>query len=83
MKLNKGLIAAADSETYEPSLIAGQKQIIDSAGLVANQRELSDGTLGTDIKSAKLANQVSIAESDTFLAIKDLNAEALDRSSLK
>jgi hypothetical protein len=87
MKLNKGLIAAADSETYEPSLIAGQKQIIDSAGLVANQRELSDGTLGTDIKSAKLANQVSIAESDTFLAFKDLDqelfGEALKNSILK
>ena len=72
---NKGLISAADSETYEQSLIAGQEQIIDSAGLVANQRKLSDATIDTDIKSANLSNQVDISKSETFLAFEGLNQE--------
>lgn len=75
MAQNKGLTAAADSETYEQSLIAGQKEIIDSAGLVENQRKVSDATMNTNIQSANLANQVDISKSETFLAFEGLNQE--------
>lgn len=75
MAQNKGLIAAADSETYEQSLIAGQQQIIDSGGLVANQLAASDGTLKTTIESQNKQNQVDISKSETFLAFEGLNQD--------